>query len=62
MRTVVGEVEAALGRPLGPREYVRRRPGKAGSWNPRNILLFDYETRTITTLAQIRDNCHRAGA
>jgi hypothetical protein len=53
-KTLVGVMEDALGRKLEPHELVRRRPGTAGSWNPADIVLHDYATNTMTTLADIR--------
>jgi hypothetical protein len=36
-RTVRTVAEGALGRQLEPDEYVRRKPGRAGSWDPEDI-------------------------
>jgi hypothetical protein len=54
-QTLAGVTQDALGRELKPNERVHRFPGCAGSWNGDDILLYDLDTRTITTLAEIRE-------
>lgn len=53
-RTLVAVMEEALGRKLETSELVRRKPGTSGSWNPEDIVLHDYETITMTTLAEVQ--------
>lgn len=52
--TVKGAFEQVLGRELQPWEQARRRPGHTGSWDPEHLLLFDFTSDTIRTLAEIR--------